>query len=91
MRDLIDVLDGPLTVASHLASAALPSAGLLSKWSARLTGKLSALPVKRLQRPKRRTCACHAGLGPGSQYSSEIVAKEPQEHRVSRDKLNAVI
>ena len=41
MMDLIDVLDDPLTVASHLASAALPGAGLIYKWGARLTGKLA--------------------------------------------------
>ncbi len=39
--DLIDVLDDPLAVASHLASAALPGAGLIYKWGARLTGKLA--------------------------------------------------
>jgi hypothetical protein len=42
MMDLIDVLDDPLTVASHLASAALPGAGLLYKWGMRLTGKLAS-------------------------------------------------
>jgi len=41
MMDLIDVLDDPLTVASHLASAALPGAGLIYKWGSRLTGKLA--------------------------------------------------
>lgn len=41
MMDLIDVLDGPLSIATDLASAALPGANLLYKWGARLTGKLA--------------------------------------------------
>lgn len=42
MMDLLDVLDGPLSIATDLASAALPGANLLYKWGARLTGKLSS-------------------------------------------------
>ena len=42
MMDLIDVLDGPLSIATDLASAALPGANLLYKWGARLTGKLAS-------------------------------------------------
>lgn len=42
MMDLIDVLDGPLSVVTDLASAALPGANLLYKWGARLTGKLAS-------------------------------------------------
>ena len=42
MMDLIDVLDGPLSLVTDLASAALPGANLLYKWGARLTGKLAS-------------------------------------------------
>ena len=42
MMDLLDVLDGPLTLVTDLASAALPGANLLYKWGARLTGKLAS-------------------------------------------------